>query len=139
MSKYTLSTRNPWNFYNVVDGFFGDSSNAFRSVARNSFKVDVKDQEDHYLVEAEVPGFAKEDIDLSLMKGVLTISVKKEEEETEEQPNYIHRERRVQSMARRLYLGEVDDEKISAKLDSGILSISVPKKAVQLKRIIEIE
>ncbi len=139
MSKYSLSTRNPWNFYNVVDGFFGDSSDAFRSVARDSFKVDVKDEEGAYLVEAEVPGFVKEDIELSLMKGVLTIAVNKVEEETEEKPNYIHRERRTRSMARRLYLGEVDEEKISAKLDNGILSISVPKKAAQLKRSIEIE
>ncbi|NLL22783.1 MAG: Hsp20/alpha crystallin family protein [Tissierellia bacterium] len=139
MSKYSLSTRNPWNFYNVVDGFFGDSSDAFRSISRDSFKVDVKDQDGAYIVEAEVPGFTKEEIDLSLMKGVLTIAVKKEEEQSEEEPNYVHRERRVRSMARRLYLGEVDEEKISAKLDNGILSISVPKKAAQIKRSIEIE
>lgn len=139
MSKYTVSTRNPWNFYNVVDGFFGDSSDAFRSVSRASFKVDVRDEDGAFLVEAELPGYAKENIDISLMKGVLSISVKKEEEETQEKQNYIHRERRSSAMARRLYLGEVDEETISAKLDSGILSIRVPKKAAQLKRTISID
>jgi HSP20 family protein len=101
--------------------------------------VDVKDESNQYIVEAELPGFDKQEIKLDYEDGKLVISATKEEEQNEEKSNYIHRERRQCSMQRVIYLKDVDSEQINAKLDQGVLTIEVPKlNQVVNKRQIEI-
>jgi HSP20 family protein len=112
------------DFYGMLDDFFSDDfMMPRRSLARDTFKLDVQDKEKEYLIEAELPG------------------VKREEKVDEEKKNYIHKERRYCSMNRSVYLADADTENIKAKLDNGVLEITVPKveKSVSQKNKIEIE
>ncbi len=128
------------NFYNMLDDFFGDNWMDSRSLLRDNFKVDVKEEENQYIIEAELPGIKKEEIFLDVDQENLCISVNREEEKKEESKNYIHRERRTSSMARRIRLIDSDLDNIKAKLNDGMLVISVPKKEeVKTSRRIEIE
>jgi HSP20 family protein len=134
-----LSTTGFEDFYNMLDDFFTDPWLTGRRV-REGFKLDVQQTDKEYLIEAELPGVNKEEVSLDLREGTLTIAVNREENKNEENKNYIHRERRVSSMSRSVYLGDVDADAVSAKLDNGVLKVSVPTKApVEKKRRIEIQ
>ncbi|MEF9951962.1 MAG: Hsp20/alpha crystallin family protein [Clostridium sp.] len=115
--------------HKMFDDFFSDNWLSGSKLTVNTFKIDLKDNESEYVVEAELPGVNKGDIQLSLNEEVLNISVFKQEAKEEEEGNYIHRERATTSMTRKVYLPESDAEGIKAKLDNGILEISIPKKA----------
>lgn len=116
------------NFQNMLDDFFTDGWPFKRSLLADTFKVDVQDNKTEYLIEAELPGVKKEEIGISLNEGRLNISVNKDETVEEKDKNYVHRERRYTSMSRNIVLGDADAANIKAKLDNGILSITVPKK-----------
>ena len=117
-----------FGFPNMLDDFFSDSFFPTRNLMRDTFKVDVLDNEKDYTIEADLPGMAKEDIGLDFNDGRLVISVNKEETVDNSGKNYIHQERRVNSMARSVHLADADGEAISAKLEDGVLKVSVPKK-----------
>lgn len=132
--KSSLSRSGFGEFYGMLDDFF---NNAWlwptRSFFHNTFRIDVKESEKEYSVEAEIPGVSKDEISIELDDGRLTISVDTNQEIEEEKENYIHKERRRASMRRSVYLGEVKEEGIVAKLDKGILKITVPKSGKQKK------
>ncbi|MDR2176094.1 MAG: Hsp20 family protein [Synergistaceae bacterium] len=123
------------DFYNVLDDFFTGGTEIRRSLAKDTFKIDVEETPEEFKIHAELPGVRKEEIALELIEGKLTISVKKEENVEEEKKNYIHRERRLNSMARSIYLGDVKAEGIKAGLEDGILTISVEKEQKTNKAI----
>lgn len=102
-------------------------------------KTDVYEKEGKLFVEMEAPGYTKEDIDISLDKGMLVISFTKETNE-EENKKYLHRERRAYSKITRSFnLGEVEENEIDASFKNGILIISAPKKKeIETKKIINI-
>ncbi len=105
-----------------------------------ALKADIKDTEEAYIVEAEMPGIKKENIELICEEGVLIISAKTQEEKTEEKDNYVRKERVSGSIARRFALDGIDEENISAKLEDGILYVTLPKKAPEKnEKHIEIE
>lgn len=114
------------DFYNMLDDFFSDTWSK-RSLAKGTFKVDVRDSEKEYLIEAELPGVKKEEVDIELFEGRLTISVNREENVQEEKGNYLHRERLSSSMLRSIYLADAKAEGITAKMQDGVLSVHVPK------------
>jgi HSP20 family protein len=117
-------------FNDMIDDFFNGGPMAVRSLARDTFKVDVEETDDAYDITAELPGVAKDEIDIEVNdEGQLTIAVNREESTNDEGKNYIHKERRTESMARSIYLGDADPAGISAKLADGILSLQVPKKS----------
>ncbi|NLD05428.1 MAG: Hsp20/alpha crystallin family protein [Synergistaceae bacterium] len=115
------------DFYNVLDDFFSSDWPMRRTLAYDTFKVDVQDSGNEYLIEAEMPGLCKEDIKLGLDDEKLTISVTKNESTEEKDKNYIHRERRSVSMSRTIHLADADASGIKAKLSDGLLKITVPK------------
>lgn len=123
------------DFYNMLDDFFGDSYFSPRSLRNDTFKMDVKDLETSYVVEAELPGVKKEEIKLDYDKERLIISVESTQSVDEEKNNYVHRERRRTSLQRALLLKDVDVSGIDAKLDAGILTINIPKMALQENKI----
>lgn len=82
------------NLYDMVDDFFRDSSVFDRNLMMDTFKLDVKETDQAYGIEAELPGIAKEEVSLDLVENRLTISVNREEQKDEEKENYIHRERK---------------------------------------------
>jgi HSP20 family protein len=125
----------------MLDDFFSDNwLQQNRSLARDTFKIDIEETETEYRIEAELPGIKKDDINLNIEEDNLCISVSRAEEVNNEGKNYIHRERRASSMSRRIRLANAQLDKIKAKLNEGILSVAIPKqdKAAAMRKI-EIE
>ena len=116
------------DFYNMLDDFFTDGISPSRNLLRDTFKIDIEDRENEFVIEAEVPGIKKEEIELNVDNDELCISINRTEETSKDGKNYIHRERRSSSMSRRVRLAGGRLDEIKAKLDDGVLSISVPKE-----------
>ena len=123
----------PRSFF--LDDFFED----MEPVRFNAMKCDIYEKDGNYFIEMDVPGCSKEDIDLDLDNGYLTVSVSHEDSINDEGKNYIRRERSSVKSSRKFYLGEVDENNIKAEFTNGILKIVVPKKEeVITKKKIEI-
>lgn len=128
------------DFYNIFDDFFSDDGFFKKPSQVAPFRVDLKDESDHYKVEADLPGFKKEDIRIDFEEGRLIISANHNDEVQEEKNNYIHRERKSCSMQRAIYLKDVKADEIEAKLEDGVLSIEIPKVQSNIvKKQIEIK
>ena len=116
------------DFYNMLDDFFSDSwMSPGRSLLRDTFKIDIQETESEYRIEAELPGIKKEEINLDAEGDSLLIAVNREEEVNKDNENYIHRERRSSSMSRRIRLANAKLAETKAKLEEGILTVTVPK------------
>ncbi len=116
------------DFYNMLDDFFNDSWPSKRYFARDTFKIDVQENDNQYLIEAELPGVDRDEVNIEMNEGRLNISIKREENINDENKNYVHKERRFSSMSRSLYLDDAKSEGIKAKIENGVLSINVPKE-----------
>ncbi len=113
----------------MIDDFFNSNWMSKRNFMRDTFKVDVQEEADKYLVEAEMPGIDKKNINIEIDEGNLRVSAVTEENINEEKKNYIHRERRRSSMSRSIYLKDAKSEDIKASLENGVLKITVPKES----------
>lgn len=120
------------SFYNMLDDFFGEGFPR-RSLERDTFKINVQQTDTEYLIEAELPGVNKDEINVDLNDGRLMISVEREEEIDKEEKNYIHKESRYSSMSRSMYLADAETKGIKAKLENGILNIVVPRQSQTVK------
>ena len=130
----------PETFSDLIDDFFGDDFFPLRSLRYDTFKVDIREEDQAYLIEADMPGVKKEDIHIDYHDGLLSISIEHEEQKEEEKKNYVHRERKQCSMHRTLNLGELDQEKIEASLEDGILKIKAQKaEFIETKKRIQIK
>ena len=116
------------DFYNVLDDFFSNDWPLRRTLTHDTFKVDVEDNGNEYLIEAEVPGIDKKDINVELNDGKLMISIVRDETNESKKKNFIHRERRYSSMSRSIYLEDAKPDGIRAKLENGLLKVEVPKE-----------
>ena len=106
-------------------------------------QTDIKETEQDYELSVNVPGIPKENIDISLENGYLTITAEQKEEHDEEKTNYVRRERFYRSACRSFYVGEeVKQKDIKAKIEDGVLRLVVPKiidKQEETKHKIAIE
>lgn len=119
----SINTYNPfWELDRIEKAFFGgrDQSTVFRS--------DVRENDKEYIVEADLPGVNKEDIDISINDGVLTVKAERKSEASDENNGYIRRERAYGSFERSFDISEIDDEKIDAEFKNGVLTLTLPKK-----------
>lgn len=100
-------------------------------------EVDVREDEDHYFFVAELPGLTRDDVEVTLEDGVLTISGEKKDDRKEEKNGYHLRERRYGKFTRSFRLpAEVDHEKVGAHLKDGLLTITLDKaEAIKPKQI----
>ncbi|NLU48471.1 MAG: Hsp20/alpha crystallin family protein [Syntrophomonadaceae bacterium] len=131
-NRWGLSRSGFEDFYNLIDDFFSNTWMPMRSMMRDTFRLDIQENEREYCIEDELPGVKKEEINLELKDdGRLTISVEREESLEEEKKNYVHRERRYSSMQRSIYLRDAKTEGVKAQLKDGILRIIVPKEEAQ--------
>lgn len=110
-----------------IDRIFDSMFEEFFLMNNEEMKVDIKENEKEYLLEAELPGINKNDINLELRDDILVISAKRKEEIDEEEENYIRKERRYGSISRSFNMNNIDKDKIKAKFDNGILYITLPK------------
>ncbi|MBF0169588.1 MAG: Hsp20/alpha crystallin family protein [Nitrospinae bacterium] len=100
--------------------------------------MEVKETDDAYAIRLELPGVAKEDVRVQFENGILTVSGEKRDT-TEEKSERVYRsEIRYGAFTRSLRFKEVDGEKISAKHENGVLTVTVPKSAKVQPRAIEI-
>ena len=125
---------------NLFDDFFGDPFGMmprgrdplYGKHARNLMRTDVRETEDTYELDVDLPGFKKDEVTLELKDGVLTIQAVKglDKDETDKKGKYIRQERYAGACSRSFYVGEhVEPEDIRAKFENGILQISLPKAA----------
>ena len=102
--------------------------------AQNMMKTDVRETDNSYELDIDLPGFKKDEINVQLDNGYLSISAAKglDKDEEKKTSKYIRRERYAGAMSRTFYVGDnLTQQDIKAKFENGILKISVPKKDVQ--------
>ena len=99
--------------------------------AKNLMKTDVRETEDTYEVDIDLPGFKKDEITVDLKDGCLTVSAAKglDKDEEDKKGRYIRQERYAGACSRSFYVGDVEPDQVTAKYEDGILRISMPKEA----------
>ncbi len=120
-------------FDDFMKGFpFPDVDRAlYGKHAKHLMKTDVKDTQDGYEVDIDLPGFKPDQIRMKLENGYLTVEAAKglDKDEEKKQEQYVRRERYAGSMSRSFYVGEdITEDDIHPKYENGILSFVVPKK-----------
>lgn len=123
ITPYRRNNPSTRDVFDLFDDFFNDRKTAYV----RDFKIDVKDEKDKYIVEAEVPGLTKKDLNIKYENDRLTISINKEEEQEETEDNYMHKERYQFRSERSVFLEDVDPKKLSATMNNGILTIELMK------------
>ena len=111
--------------------FFGRRNPLFGHHEKNLMKTDIRDEKDHYEMMVDLPGFKKDEIQLSLQDGYLTISAEKglDKDENDKNGNLIRQERYSGALSRSYYIGEsITEDEVKAKFEDGVLSIIIPKK-----------
>ncbi|HUZ17657.1 MAG TPA: Hsp20/alpha crystallin family protein [Spirochaetia bacterium] len=124
---------------------FDDMDRIFGSFFDDGFEVrtpavDVREEDDRYMLEAELTGLSEKDVDVRVHDGLLTISSKKEENKEEKKEGYILKERRSSGFSRSFLLPkDVDQEKIDAAFANGLLTLTLPKQEKSLPKTIEVK
>ncbi|MDO4943055.1 MAG: Hsp20/alpha crystallin family protein [Lachnospiraceae bacterium] len=134
---------------NLIDDFFNDFAKPvtrYSNSVNTIMKTDVKETDQSYELDIDLPGYKKEDIKAELKDGYMTISAQNstKNDEKDKDGKYIRRERYYGNCSRTFYVGdEITQEDIKAKFEDGILKITVPKKEakpqVEEKSFITIE
>ena len=126
----------------LFDSFFEDFARPTRNVARynapaaNVMRTDVKETDTGYELDVDLPGYKKENVQVELKDGCLTVTAKtaQSKDEKDENGRYIRRERYSGTCSRSFYVGEdIEQTDIKAKFEDGILKLSVPKKDAKPK------
>jgi HSP20 family protein len=134
------------DFDRYMESFFGESPLTPAYKANFLPAVDIRENENAYELEAELPGYDEKDIQVHVDGGVLTVESKKEEardvspkKEKNEEPKFLIRERRNTSFSRSFKLPEnADVNGISATFKNGLLNLEIKKQAEAQKKIIQI-
>lgn len=124
-----------------VDRFFDDFFNMpfFGRFDDAPLRADIRETENEWLIDAELPGMDKKDIQIDLNDGYLTISATHNNEINEEKENYIRRERICGSYKRSFFVDNVKEDQIKATYKDGILSLTLPKAEPDKKKKVNIE
>ena len=119
------------NFPFTDEAFWGKKNPLYGKHAQNMMKTDIRETDNSYELDVDLPGFKKDEINVQLKDGYLTLTAAKEldKDSQDKKGNYIRKERYAGTMSRSFYVGEaVNEEDVHAKYEDGILKISVPKK-----------
>ncbi len=117
---------NPFSIFDEIEkAFFNGGTNSALG-----FKTDIKETDDGYELDADMPGFDKDQINIEVSEDVLSITAerKSESEEKDNEGNYIRRERSYGSYSRSFRIPDVDVDAITVAYDNGVLKIKMPKK-----------
>ena len=116
------------------DNFFSGKNPLYGKHAKNIMKTDVRETDKGYELDVDLPGFKKDEVQVQLKDGYLTISAAKglDKDEEDKKGRYIRRERYAGAMQRSFYVGDaITQDDIRAKYEHGILKLSIPKKEVK--------
>ena len=131
---------------NLFDDFFGDpfgtmfpkaEHELYGKHAKNLMNTDVREVENGYEIDMNLPGFKKDEVEIQLQDGCLTVSAAKglDKDEEDKKGRYIRQERYAGSLSRSFYVGEdVEPSEISGKFEDGILKLSIPKAEKKLPK-----
>ena len=111
--------------------FWGRKNPLYGKNAKNIMKTDIREHDTGYELDVDLPGFKKDEINIELENGYLTISAAKglDKDEQDKKGKYIRKERYAGAMQRSFYVGDaLTQEDIKAKFEDGILRLSIPKK-----------
>lgn len=126
---------------NLFDDFFHDDfamlpmwngrNPLYGKHAKSMMKTDVREMENTYELDVDLPGFKKDEINVELKDGYLTISAAKglDKDEKDKEGKYIRKERYAGACSRSFYVGDVQQKDVSAKYEDGILKVTLPKQA----------
>ena len=116
------------NSFDLFDNFFDDDF--FSKKENHLMKTDIKEKKDKYVIEMDLPGYAKDNINICLKNGYLEVSAKVEEmNESDDDEKFVRRERFYGECSRSFYVGDyLTEEEIEAEFKNGTLKIEVPKK-----------
>lgn len=124
--KHYLQTKNS-DSYDLFDAF----NDFFRPVfydEQGALRTNIKETNENYELDIEVPGYNKDQIKISLKDGYLTVSAEKAEKEEDNDKHYIKKEI-TESCSRSYYVGDyVTEDEVKAKYENGVLSLTVPKQ-----------
>ncbi len=127
----------PGKFY--LDDFFDDFAPMPR-MGKFDMKCDIYEKGGNVHIELDVPGYNKDEIKLDVDDGILTIEATKNEEKEDEGKNYYRKERVYGTFKRQFNVGNIDESKIEAKFNNGVLKITLPKEVKkESKKLIEIK
>ena len=115
---------NPFNGDNFLRSFFDMSD----MVGSAGFRVDIREDDKAYHLEAEIPGVAKDKLNVNVEDDTLTISADLNEEKKEEKANYLYSERRSGHVERSFNLEGIDADNIKADYRNGVLLVTLPKE-----------
>lgn len=129
MFRLTPYEKNNYDLFDVFDNF--DKDFFGRNYPAMNCRTDIKDEGDKFVLEAEMPGFEKDDIKLDIDGDYLTISAehKTEKDEKDKDGKYIRRERSYGSYKRSFDISNINQEEIGAEYKNGILELNLPKKS----------
>ncbi len=133
-SNNSVNDYNPFHQMEDMERrFFGpEFDNFFRGNNLAACKSDVTDEGDHYLLEADLPGFNKEDVHLDLDGDTLTIQAERHSNvEQKEHHQVVRVERSYGTYSRSFDVSGIDTDKITAKYENGVLSLTLPKQAAE--------
>ena len=128
--RNSVCTYNPFReIENFQKSFFGTLNPYFSSGSLEPFRTDIKETDDAFLLEADLPGFKKEDIDLEIEGDTLTIKAERHalHENKDEKNNYVRIERSSGAYSRSFDVTGIDTGNIGAKYEDGVLSLHMPK------------
>ncbi len=120
--------REPFTSYNLANG-------------AGVFGTDIKEEDDKFILEADLPGFKKEDIKLDVDNDILTISAERhsEHEDKDKRGNYVRCERSYGSYSRSFDVSAIDADKITATYEDGVLALTMPKKEALVPKKMRVE
>lgn len=126
---------NPWGeLFSLHDQLLSDS---FTSLTPTRLPIDIRQTDDAFVIEASVPGFAPQDVEVTVDQNVLSIRANRQQQTEDQKQGWVRRERRQTSLFRRVGLPtEVRADEIAASFENGVLTVTVPRaQRVQPKRI----
>ena len=121
------------NFFDddfMMPSMFGKNDPLYGKHAKNVMKTDVRETDNSYELDIDLPGFKKEDVSLKLDSGYLTISAAKglDKEETDKKTKRVIRQERYSgSCQRTFYVGDIKSEDVKCKYEAGVLTVNLPK------------
>ena len=131
-SNFYVSAYDPWKEMEEFEKrFFGQRTPAM--------KTDIREADGAYILEAELPGFSREDIHAEIKNGYLTIRAERKSESEDNNENYLRRERSFGSFSRTFDLEGIDADAISASFKDGILTLNLPKLAPKAEEARSVE
>lgn len=124
----------------LIEQVFGRASEAGQKPEDTVLALDIYEDEEKYVVRADLPGVRREDVQVSLTEGMLTINAESKADESPEAGHWLRRERRYGHYVRSIHMsGAINSDKIAAQLKDGVLELTMPKPSKVERKTITIK